>query len=127
MSYDGNKSGWPTSAGTVGGRGGIAPSMQSKWLACCASAEHNLQVPILEEDHDQVCALEMAFSGRWPIDILSKYSPTSEAGRAMIAHNVGRTPLCILHQICWGVVRAVVVLPTLSLLEQYAVTHRSKL
>ena len=45
----------------------------------------------------------------------------------MIAHNVGRTPLCILHQICWGVVRAVVVLPTLSLLEQYAVTHRSKL
>ena len=129
---DGSKGGWPTSASTVGGRGGIAPSMQAKWLACCASPEHNLQVPILEaylleEDHDPVVALELALNGKWPIDILAKHSPTSEAGKAMIAHNVGRTPLCILHQICWGVVRAVVVLPTLSLLEQYTVTHRSKL
>ena len=45
----------------------------------------------------------------------------------MLAHNAARTPLCILHQICWGVVRAVIVLPTLNLLEQYATTHRSKL
>ena len=45
----------------------------------------------------------------------------------MIAHNEGRTPLCILHQICWGVVRAVIVLPSLSLQKQYAVMHRSKL
>ena len=49
----------------------------------------------------------------------------SHAG--MLAHNAARTPLCILHQICWRVVRAVIVLPTLNLLEQYAVTHRSKL
>ena len=45
----------------------------------------------------------------------------------MLAHNTGRTPLCILHQIVWGVVSAVVVLPSLSLLGQYASTHRSKL
>ena len=129
---DGNKGGWPSSAGTVGGRGGIAPSMQQKWMVCAASQEHNVQLPVLEAyllrvDHDPVCALEMAFTGQYPIELLAESTPTSAAGKAMIAHNVGRTPLCILHQICWGVVRAVVVLPTLSLLEQYAVTHRSKL
>ena len=94
--------------------------------------EHNVQLPVLEAyllrvDHDPICALEMALTGQYPIELLAEATPTSAAGKAMIAHNVGRTPLCILHQICWGVVRAVVVLPTLSLLEQYAVTHRSKL
>ena len=129
---DGNKSGWPTSAGSVGGRGGIAPSMQQKWMVCAASHEHNVQLPVLEAyllrvDHDPICAIEMALTGQYPIELLAEATPTSAAGKAMLAHNTGRTPLCILHQICWGVVRAVVVLPSLSLLEQYAVTHRSKL
>ena len=118
--------------GTISGRGGIAPSMQQKWMVCAASTEHNLQLPVLEAylqrtDHDPICALEMAFTGQYPIELMSESNPTSAAGKAMIAHNEGRTPLCILHQICWGVVRAVIVLPSLSLLEQYAVTHRSKL
>ena len=124
--YDGNKGGWPTSVGTVGGRGGIAPSMQQKWMVCAASQEHNVQLPVLETyllrvDHDPIYTLEMAFTGQYPIELLAESTPTSAAGKAMLAHNVGRTPLCILHQICWGVVRAVVVLLTLSLLEQTAV------
>ena len=106
--------------GTISGRGGIAPSMQQKWMVCAASTEHNLQLPILEAyllrtDHDPICALEMAFTGQYPIELMSECNPTSAAGKAMIAHNTGRTPLCILHQICWGVVRAVIVLPSLSL------------
>ena len=106
--------------------------MQQKWMVCAASHEHNVQLPVLEAyllrvDHDPICAIEMALTGQYPIELLAEATPTSAAGKAMLAHNTGRTPLCILHQICWGVVRAVVVLPSLSLLEQYAVTHRSKL
>jgi hypothetical protein len=108
---EGSKNGWPTSATTVGGRGGIAPSMHKKWMACCASKEHNLQIPILEAyiqrvDHDPVCALELSLTGQYPIKLLTEVTPTSAAGKAMLAHNMGRTPLCILHQSCWGVVGA---------------------
>jgi hypothetical protein len=131
-SDDGNKQ---TVAG-VGGRGGIAPSMQLKWQACTASNEHNIQLPNMEQylaraDHDPVTALELAFTGRWPVELLAECDQTTTAGATkhagMLAYNAARTPLCILHQICWGVVRAVIVLPTLYLLEQYATTHRSKL
>ena len=117
---DDDKSGWPKNANTIGGRGGIAPSMQSKWMVCCASKEHNKQIPILEayllrEDHDPISAIELALTGKYPIELLAEAAPTSAAGRAMLAHNVGRVPLCIPHQIIWGVVSAVVVLPGLTL------------
>ena len=122
-----------------GGRGGIAASMQPKWMVCAASAEHNIQLLIswnveaylARTDHDPICALELAFTGQNPVELISECDPTSAAGKAahaaMLVHNAARTPLCILHQIFWSVVCAVIVLPTLSLLEQYAVTHRSKL
>ena len=131
-SDDGSKQ---TTAG-VGGRGGIAPSMQQKWQMCTASNEHNTQLPILEQyllrlDHDAISALELAITGQYPVELLAECDKATPAGAAkhaaMLAHNAARTPLCILHQICWGVVRAVIVLPTLYLLEQYATTHRSEL
>ena len=83
---DVNKSGWPTSATTVGGRGGIAPSKQNKWLVCCASKEHNTQIPILEAyllrvDHDPVVAIELSLTGQYPIELLTEVTPTSAAGR----------------------------------------------
>ena len=124
------------SAAGFGGKGGIAPSMQQRWMVCAASQEHNLQIPLLEQyllrvDHDPVVALEMAFTGQYPVELLAECDTTTPAGvakhAAMLVHNSARTPLCILHQICWGVVRAVIVLPTLNLLEQYATTHRSKM
>ena len=124
------------SAAGFGGKGGIAPSMQQRWMVCAASQEHNIQIPLLEQyllrvDHDPVVALEMAFTGQYPVELLAECDTTTPAGvakhAAMLVHNSARTPLCILHQICWGVVRAVIVLPTLNLLEQYATTHRSKM
>jgi hypothetical protein len=133
--HAGDDGGKQNAAG-YGGKGGIAPSMTQRWLTCAASKEHNTQVPLLEEyllrtDHDPVTALEMAFSGQYPVELLAECDTTTSAGKAkhaaMLAHNTVRTPLCILHQICWGVVRAVIVLPTLNLLEQYATTHRSKM
>ena len=33
---------------STGGSGGVAPSMQQKWMVCAASTEHNTQLPILE-------------------------------------------------------------------------------
>ena len=84
----------------TGGRGGIAPSMQQKWMVCAASTEHNTQLPILEAyllrtDHDPICALEMTFTGQYPIELLSECDPASAAGKAayaaMLAHNAART------------------------------------
>ena len=56
------------SAAGFGGKGGIAPSMQQRWMVCAASHEHNVQIPLLElylqrQDHDPVVVLEMAFTG----------------------------------------------------------------
>jgi hypothetical protein len=45
-SDDGSKQ----SAAGFGGKGGIAPSMQQRWMACAASHEHNVQIPILEHN-----------------------------------------------------------------------------
>ena len=45
--------------------------MQQRWMACAASHEHNVQIPLLEQylqrqDHDPVVVLEMAFTGQHP-------------------------------------------------------------
>ena len=105
------------SAAGFGGKGGIAPSMQQRWMACAASHEHNVQIPLLElylqrVDHDPVVVLEMAFTGQHPAELLAECDMVTPAGAAkhaaMLVHNAARTPLCILHQICWGVVRAVI-------------------
>ena len=46
-------------------------------MVCAASQEHNLQIPLLEQylqrvDHDPVVALEMAFTGQYPVELLAE-------------------------------------------------------
>ena len=51
-------------------------------------------------------ALELALTGQHLVELLAECDTATPAGAAkhaaMLVHNAARTPLCILHQICWA-------------------------